>query len=146
MQAGGVVSYGLQALMFLGNFMFDFSLLERLGYVMLWIVHGGILGHLNVLTVLSYLVVAAVKFEESPAVKLWCIWTAFAVYLVVQVGLMILSLYYLKDTIMYMVAGEIKDICENYGELCSEYGVLEKKQGSSEEIEGTSLSSWNWDY
>ena len=27
---------------------------------------------------------------------------------------------------MYMVAGEIKQICEKYGEFCSEYGILEK--------------------
>ena len=44
---------------------------------------------------------------------------------------------------MYLVAGELKDICEHYGAFCDEYGILKKSDAS--EIDGTSLaSSWDW--
>ena len=65
MQAGGVVAYGGQALMFIASFMFKYNLLERLGYLMLWFEHGGILAMLSFVTVFSYLIVALAKYEMS---------------------------------------------------------------------------------
>ena len=65
MQAGGVVSYGLQSLMFLGSFMFNYNLLERLGYLMLWLCKGGIFATLSFVTVFSYLIVALAKYKMS---------------------------------------------------------------------------------
>ena len=49
---------------------------------------------------------------------------------------------------MYMVAGELKTICEKYGELCSEYGILEKKEDLNDSDElpenSASLVTWAW--
>ena len=50
MQAGGVVSYGLLALGFLGAFIYDFNILERLGMIGLWITHGMMFSHLSFIT------------------------------------------------------------------------------------------------
>ena len=45
-----------------------------------------------------------------------------------------------------MVAGEIKTLCDKYGELCSEYGILEKKEQEfvPEELDGETLVNWVW--
>ena len=82
MQAGGVVSWGLPALAFLASFMFDLNLLERLGLLMLGFTHIGLLGCLTVITVISYLVVALIKYEDSMFSAMWEIGVTLAVYLV----------------------------------------------------------------
>ena len=57
----------------------------------------------------------------------------------------VLGVYYAKDFIMYIAAGEVKGFCENYGELCYEFHILEKNDGFNdfEEIEGNSLAAWD---
>ena len=146
MQATGVVSYGLPALAFLGSFMFDLNLMERLGYIMLWIQHGGILALLGILTTVIYLIVALAKYEMSAYSTTTEMGIVLAVYGVVQIGFAVLAKFTLWDTIMYMVADELKEICEKYGELCSEYNVLEKKadadQSSNDDV--SNLSVWAW--
>ena len=47
------------------------------------------------------------------------------------------------DTIMYLVAGELKEVCEKYGALCSEYNILEKKE-DADQGNTSNLSVWNW--
>ena len=51
--------------MFIASFMFKYNLLERLGYLMIWLGHGGILALLSFVTVFSYLIVALAKYEMS---------------------------------------------------------------------------------
>ena len=65
MQANGVVSYGLPALAFLASWMFDLNVMERLGYIMLWVTHGGILALLGAMTTGIYMIVAMSKYEMS---------------------------------------------------------------------------------
>ena len=146
MQAGGVVSYGLITLAFLGNFMFKYNLMERLGYLYLWATHGGILAMLSFCTVFSYLIVALAKYEMSAYSDMTEIGVTLAVYSVIQIGFLFLFKYTIRDTVLYMVAGELKTICEKYGEFCSEYGVLEKQEQQSEpeELEGENLVNWVW--
>ena len=145
MQAGGVVAYGLPALAFLASFIFDLNVMERLGYIMLWVTHGGLLGMLADITVISYLVVALVKYETSVNISMTCIGVTLAIFTALNIGWDVLLKFFIGDTVMYMVAGEIKEICEKYGELCSEYGILEKNdQGDKFEEVGTELNSWVW--
>ena len=146
MQAGGVVSYGIPALAFLGNFIFEFNLLERLGVILVWITHGGILSMLSFITVIAYLSAALAKYEDSMYSDMTEMGITMAVYGVTQIGFGILAKYFMMDTVMYMLAGEIKEICEKYGELCSDYGILDKNDSGNdfEETDGTSLSTWAW--
>lgn len=148
MQATGVVAYGLPALAFLGSWMFDLSVMERLGYIMLWIQHGGILAFLGILTTVIYLIVALAKYEMSAYSGTTEMGVVLAVYGVVQIGFAVLAKFTMWDTIMYMVAGELKEICEKYGELCSEYNVLEKKagadQGSDDDLSSLASGVWAW--
>ena len=144
MQAGGVVTYGLLALAFLGSFLFEFGLLERLGYILGWVIHGGLLAMLSEITVISYLVVALIKYEASSHITMTNIGVTLGVYTVVQIGWDFLTMHFFGDTIMYMLAGEIKQICEEYGELCSQYGILDKNEsGDNFEEVGTELN-WTW--
>ena len=145
MQAGGVVAWGLPALAFLGSFIFELNIMERLGYILLWVVHGGLLGMLSDITVVSYLVVALVNYKDSTHVTMACIGIVLAIFFVMQVGWEILLKYFAGDTIMYMIAGELKMICEKYGELCSEYGILDKNdQGDNFQEVATELNTWVW--
>ena len=145
-QANGVVSYGFISLAFLANFIFPYNLMERLSYIMLWLTHGGIMAFLGGLTVAIYLIVALSKYEMSAYSDETEMGLCLLFYGLIQIGFAILARYTMWDTIMYMVAGELKEICEKYGELCSEYGILEKKedadQGSSEDI--SNLMNWQW--
>ena len=146
MQANGVVSYGLPALAFLASWIFDLNIMERLGYIMLWVTHGGILALLGAMTTGIYMIVAMSKYETSAYSTLTEVGVCFAIYTVIQIGFAILAMYTMKDTIMYMVADELKEICEKYGELCSDYGVLEKKAGTDTSSTGdmSNLAAWTW--
>ena len=144
MQAGGVVTYGLLSLAFLGSFMFDFSIMERLGYIIGWMVHGGLLALLSDITVISYLVVALIKYEDSMNVGMVDIGVTLGVFAAVQIGFEFLTMHFFGDTIMYMLASEIKDLCEKYGELCSQYGVLEKNDAGDSFTEAGSELNWAW--
>ena len=143
-QANGVVSYGFISLAFLGSFIFPYNLMERLGYIMLWVTHGGVMAFLGGLTVAIYLIVALAKYEMSAYSDETQMGLALLFYGLIQIGFAILFRYTAWDTVMYMVAGELKSICEKYGELCSEYGILEKNddadQGSGEDI--SNLMNW----
>ena len=83
MQAGGVVAWGLPSLYFLASFMFELEFLERLGYIATFFIFTGILGELAQVTVISYLVVALVKYEYSMFSASWEIWVTLAVYIVI---------------------------------------------------------------
>ena len=146
MQAGGVVSFGLQAMAYLGGWLFDFNVMERLAIVLLWITHGGIAGMLTVFTVISYLVVAVIQYEDSMYSARLEMGLTMMTYGLVQIGFLFLTKYFAWDTFMYLVSGEMKELCEKYGELCSQYGVLEKndKGDDFEETDGTSLVNWVW--
>merc|ERR1712013_226723 len=116
---------GLQAMAYLGGWLFDFNVMERLGIVMLWVTHGGIAGMLTVFTVISYLVVALIQYKNSVYSARLEMGLTMMTYVLIQIGFLFLTKYFAMDTLMYLVAGEIKDICEKYGELCSQYGILE---------------------
>ena len=113
MQAGGVVSFGLQSLGFFATLFFDLGIFEKLGYLMTWFTHGVLAANLSVMTVVGYLIVGIAKFEstnmQSNTTEMWIV---LASYVVAQVGLGLLFLTYARDTVMYMVAAEMKDICE----------------------------------
>ena len=105
MQAGGVVAYGLPALAFLASFIFDLNVMERLGYIMLWVTHGGLLGMLADITVISYLVVALIKYETSVNISMTCIGVTLAIFTALNIGWDVLLKFFIGDTVMYMVAG-----------------------------------------
>ena len=113
---------------------------------MLWVTHGGILALLGAMTTGIYMIVAMSKYEMSAYSTLTEVGVVFAIYTVIQIGFAILAMYTMKDTIMYMVADELKEICEKYGELCSDYGVLEKKAGTDTSSTGdmSNLAAWTW--
>ena len=114
---------------------------------MLWACKGGIFATLSFVTVFSYLIVALAKYKMSKSENT-IVGVTLTVYSVVQIGFLFLFRYTIKDTIMYMVAGELKTICEKYGELCSEYGILEKKEDLNDSDElpenSASLVTWAW--
>ena len=101
---------------------------------------------LSFVTVFSYLIVALAKYEMSAYSDQTEMGVALTIYTVVQVGFLFLFKYTIKDTVLYMVAGEIKTLCDKYGELCSEYGILEKKEQEfvPEELDGETLVNWVW--
>ena len=144
MQATGVIGYGLQALAFFAALMFDLSIIERLGFFWIWAVHGAIGGLLGAITVISYFVVAVTQYESSNYSDTTEYWITGAVYAVAELLFAFIGVYFAYDTVMFLVAQEIKDICENYGALCSEYSILEKNDSGFIEADGTSLSHWVW--
>ena len=147
MQAGGVVAYGLQALGFFATLMFDLNIFERLGYLGIWFTHGVLLANLSMMTVMGYLIVAIAKHNKTTVSQNTTEqWIVLSSYLVVQVGLGLLALTYARDTVMYMVAAEMKDICEKYGALCNDYGVMSSEDSSSGAVDGSSLVLDNWDW
>ena len=146
MQAGGVVSFGMQTMAYLGGWLFDYNVMERLAIAMLWVTHGGIAGMLTVFTVISYLVVAVINYEDSIYSTSLEMGLTMMTYGLVQIGFAVLTYFFAWDTFMYLVSGEMKELCEKYGELCSQYGVLEKNDNGDdfEETDGTSLVNWVW--
>ena len=125
--------------------MFKYNLGERLGYIMLWVTHGGVMAFLGGLTVAIYLIVALAKYEMSAYSDETQMGLALLFYGLIQIGFAILFRYTAWDTVMYMVAGELKSICEKYGELCSEYGILEKKEDADQDSEDlANLMNWQW--
>ena len=90
MQAGGVVAYGLQALAFIGSFIFDFGIMERFGLVSLWITHGTMASYLSITTVFAYFCTSLYRYMDSNYVKKREIRTASAVYLIVELGMFLL--------------------------------------------------------
>ena len=125
--------------------MFKYNLGERLGYIMLWVTHGGVMAFLGGLTVAIYLIVALAKYEMSAYSDETQMGLSLLFYGLIQIGFAILFRYTAWDTVMYMVAGELKSICEKYGELCSEYGILEKKEDAGQDGEDlANLMNWQW--
>ena len=45
---------------------------------------------------------------------------------------------------MYLVADEMKDICEKYGALCNDYGVMESSNPNATDVAATNLANWDW--
>ena len=151
MQAGGVVAFGLQSLGFFAAFIFDLGIFEKLGYLMTWFTHGVLLANLSFMTVVGYFIVAIAKFSKTDGImghgamkNTTEMWIVFSSYVVVQLGLGMLFLTYAKDTVMYMVAAEMKDICEKYGALCNDYGVMESSNSTAADVAGTNLVQWEW--
>ena len=120
--------------------------MERLVLIGLWVVHGGIYGMLSFVTVVSYLIVGLVKYESSDYSSESEMGIVLGVYTLVQFGFFMLGSHYLMDTIMFLVAQEVKDICENYGMFCSEYGILDTNNSGDDfsEADGTSLAFITW--
>lgn len=130
MQATGVLSFGLQSLAFFATFIFNLNIFERLGYIALWFVHGGLWANLSFITVVGYLITALARYMDSSYVGTTEMWITLAVYVVVQVGLGMLQLTYMSDTVMYMVAEELKSLCDTYGVLCRDYGIMVPEQAA----------------
>ena len=107
MQAGGTIAFGLQAFGFLLALMFDFGFLERLAYLELWLVHGGMFGLLSFTTVVAYFITAIAKYKESIYEDTKEMWITMSVYAAVQIGAGVVGVMYMKDTIMYMIAQEL---------------------------------------
>ena len=98
--------------------MFDLNIFERVAYLMLWFVHGIILGNLSFVTVVGYVSTAIDQYTTSNYVGKREMWLTLTVYIVSQLAMALVGLVYAKDTVMYMVAGELKDLCEKYGAFC----------------------------
>ena len=156
MQATGVISYGLQAFGFLLALMFDLSFLEKLGYICLWITHGGIFGLLSFTTVIAYFVSAIVKYNESIYEGKREMWITLTAYTAVQIVAGYVGITHFKNTVMYLVAKELKDMCEMYGAFCGEVGIMQPKVGATEDdydsdllggdSAASSLVAWEWDF
>ena len=99
------------------------------------------LSHLSIITVSSYFCVALYRYKDSQYESKKEIRITATVYLLIELGLFLLSSHFLYDTVMYLIAGEIKDLCENYGALCGEMGILKPSDEGDhfEEADGTSL-------
>ena len=145
MQAGGVLSYGVPAVGFLASWVFKLNIMERLGMIMMWVIMGVLFAHLSFVTVFSYFITAGALYTDNMGgntVTKTEIWVTWAVYTVVQAGFGFLLLKFGKDTILYLVAGELEKICEKYGAFCTQMGVLPPAEDNGddfEETEGTSL-------
>ena len=147
MQTGGVVGFGLQSLGFFATLMFDLNIFEKLGYLMMWLTHGVLLANLSFVTVLGYVIVALATYTESAYVGTTEMWITLATYVVVQGGLMMLAAHYAKDTVMYMVAEEMQDLCTKFGAMCNDYGLMSASEGSSSDaVDGSSLNTDVWDW
>ena len=142
MQAGGVMCYGILSLAFLFSFAFDLDFYMKLGYIGVWIVHGGILGMVSDVVIISYLVVALIKYVKSPYVDMLEIGIVLASFTVLQVIYAVLLMEYFGDLVMYMISGELKEICDKYGDTCSDYGILEKKNGEAEPFDVFTMLAW----
>lgn len=144
-QAGGVVAFGLQSLGFFAAFIFDLGIMEKLGYLMTWFTHGVLLANLSMMTVVGYFIVGISKHQKtntgSTSTELWVV---LASYVVVQLSLAAVFLSYAQDTVMYLVADEMKDICEKYGALCNDYGVMESSNPNATDVAATNLANWDW--
>ena len=105
--------------------MFDFNLLERIGYIELWIIHGAIFGQLSFITVVAYFISAIVKYKESVYEDKREMWITLTAYTAIQIVAFYVGIAHFKNTVMYLVAKELKDICETYGALCGQMGVLQ---------------------
>ena len=46
------------------------------------------------------------------------------IFLAIQLGAAVVGRIYAKDTVLYLVAEEMKDLCDKFGLLCSDYGVM----------------------
>ena len=125
MQAGGTIAFGLQAFGFLLALMFDLNFLERIGYIGLWITHGAIFGNLSFITVVAYFISAIVKYKESIYEDKKEMWITLTAYTAVQIVAGYVGIAHFRNTVMYLVAKELKDICETYGALCGQMGVLQ---------------------
>ena len=148
MQAGGVISYGVPAATFLISFVVDLNIMERLSLIMKWVVLGGLIAHLFFVTVFSYFISAGALYTSSIHSSVAEIWITFAVYVVAQLGFAALLLYFAKDTLMYLIAGELETICQKYGAFCTQYGILDPAPAGDdfEESDGQNLSTtpWTW--
>ena len=161
MQAGGTIAFGLQAFGFLLSLIFELNFFEKLGYIGLWAIHGAIFGQLSFITVVSYFIAAIAKYKTSIYEDTTEMWITLAVYAAVQTAAGFVGLTYMKDTVMYLIAQELKDICETYGALCGEMGVLQPtSQTTGQTIgqttddfddsllggdsAGSNLSTWAW--
>ena len=126
--------------------MFDLNVLERVGFVMIWLVHGLIYGYLGLTTVFAYFCTSLYRYKDSNYVKKSEIRWVSSVYIFVQFGLGLLGAHYSEDAFMYLVAGELKDWCEKYGAFCKDVGIMPSNDAGDnfKEAEGTSLVAWNF--
>ena len=124
MQAGGVVGFGLPAGFFLASFAFHFSLFEKIAYLVVFVIHAVALGVLSTSTVMGYGMVAIADYQDSTYTKLTEIWVTLGIFLSVQLGAAVVGRIYAKDTVLYLVSEEMKDLCDKFGLLCSDYGVM----------------------
>ena len=125
---------------------FELNFFEKLGYIGLWITHGAIFGQLSFITVVAYFIAAIAKYKTSIYEGTTEMWITMSVYAVVQIAAGFVGLMYMKDTVMYLVAQELKDICETYGALCGELGVLTPNESADDfdEVAGNSLVGFTW--
>ena len=91
------------------------------------------------ITVLSYLVVALIKYKDSFFVTMTEIGAVLAASTVLHIGYDVILFFFLGDAMMYLMADDIKQVCEKYGELCSEYGILEKHENAAEIFDAFSV-------
>ena len=117
--------------------------MERLGLVMLWITHGTALSFLSITTVFAYFCVSLYRFKSSGYIEKKEIRIASSVYLITQFGLFLTQAHFMKDSIMYLVAGELKALCENYGAFCGEMGILEPND-SAQQASSLMLDTWSY--
>ena len=103
----------------------ELYLWERIGYIMLWIVNGIIIGIFDIVTVMLYYVVAAVYWTDDDdfAKTMKNLWITMAL-----VGLWYgktIWLFYenFTDSLFYMLGTEINTICDKYPDLCKGWGL-----------------------
>ena len=101
----------------------ELYLWERIGYIMLWIVNGLVIGLLDIVTILSYFVVAAVKWTDDPDFEHKYVWITFATVAVWFVKTIWLLRHFFKDSLFFMLGTEINAICDKYPDLCKGWGL-----------------------
>ena len=117
--------------------------MERLSLVMMWITHGTALSFLSITTVFAYFCVSLYRFKGSGYINKKEIRIASSVYLISEVGLFLTQAHFMKGSVMYLVAGELKALCENYGAFCGEMGILEPND-SAQQASSLALDLWEY--
>ena len=158
MQAGTMITYGLQCFFFPFSFMRDLNVVERLTYVGFWIINGGLLNILTATTIIGYLIVTLVKYEEDTQFAKKSVTTTLLLYLVLVLKSAVLSRKHFKSMIFFMLGDEINWLCDRNSSLCAGWGLefwwneawneevcLEENNGKCD-IDVSDLSSDTFDF
>ena len=121
-QAGAMVSSGLQTLFFPFTFM-NLHVYEKLAYVMLWLINGCLLGIMSATTGIAYLIVAWSKYEDDPNFAKKNITYTLMLYLLMLLKSVVMGHKHIGSVIFFMLGDEINWICDKNDDLCKGWGL-----------------------